>query len=336
MVGCLRWIALGVLLSGLGLATAADAVAGRGLTVELKASEAANAAVAEQVELYGASHALVIGIDDYTNGWPRLSNAVADARAVAEELRRKGFGVTLEIDLKASELEQAFKIFFIEKGSDPNARLFVWFAGHGHTEGGEGFLIPADAPRPDAGVRFKFKALPMRRFGEYVRLAESKHAFAIFDSCFSGTVFDGARALPPAAVTRATTLPVRQFLTSGDAGQTVSDDGTFRKLFIRALRGEERADANGDGYVTASEMGLFLTDRVTNLTRSKQTPRYGKLRDKDWDEAISSLRCPPRRPRKACARPPPRHPPGVVRRTRKRCSGSRSRAAPTRRCSKSS
>ena len=51
----------------------------------------------------------------------------------------------------------------------------------------------------------------MRRFGEYVRLAESKHAFAVFDSCFSGTVFDGARALPPAAVTRATTLPVRQF-----------------------------------------------------------------------------------------------------------------------------
>ncbi|MGB0553906.1 MAG: hypothetical protein ACPGQV_15285 [Alphaproteobacteria bacterium] len=76
---------------------------------------------------------------------------------------------------------------------------------------------------------------------------------------------------------------MRQFLTSGDAGQTVSDDGTFRKLFLRALRGEERVDANGDGFITASEMGLFLGDPVTNLTRSKQTPRYGKLRDADWD-----------------------------------------------------
>ena len=83
------------------------------------------------------------------------------------------------------------------------------------------------------------------------------------DSYFSGTVFEGARALPPAAVTRATTLPVRQFLTSGDAGQTVSDDGTFRKLFLRALRGEERVDANGDGFITASEMGLVLGDRVS-------------------------------------------------------------------------
>ena len=280
----IRSIAIGVMLAGLGLAAAAEASSdSRGLKVPLKASEARDAKVTEEVELYGSSHALVIGIDNYTNGWPRLSNAIADARAVADELRRKGFSVTLRTDLKSSELEQVFKAFFIDKGADPDSRLFVWYAGHGHTENGEGFLIPADAPRPDAGRQFKFKALPMRRFGEYVRLAESKHAFAVFDSCFSGTVFESARALPPAAVTRATTLPVRQFLTSGDAGQTVSDDGTFRKLFIRALRGEERADANGDGFVTASEMGLFLTDRVTNLTRSKQTPRYGKLRDADWD-----------------------------------------------------
>ena len=77
------------------------------------------------------------------------------------------------MDLKLSQLEQAFKAFFINKGGDPNARLFVWFAGHGRTENGEGFLIPADAPRPEVGRKFKFAALPMRRFGEYVRLTES-------------------------------------------------------------------------------------------------------------------------------------------------------------------
>ena len=187
------------------------------------------------------------------------------------------------MDLKSSQLEQAFKAFFINKGGDPNARLFVWFAGHGRTENGERFLIPADAPRSEVGRKFKFAALPMRRLGEYVRLTESKHDFAVFDSCFSGTVFEGARALPLAAVSRATTLPVRQFLTSGDAGQAVSDDGTFGKLCLRALRGEERVDANGDGFITANEMGLFLGDRVPNLTQSKQTPRYSKLHDADWD-----------------------------------------------------
>ena len=131
-------------------------------------------------------------------------------------------------------------------------------------------------------LKDKLAALSLRRFGEFVRLAEAKHALAVFDSCFAGTIFEAQRALPPPAITRATTLPVRQFLTSGDAGQTVSDDGTFRKLFLRALRGEERANGNGDGYLTASELGLFLSDRMVNL-RLGQTPRYGKLRDPDYD-----------------------------------------------------
>ena len=255
----------------------------RGLTIRLKATESPGAPPAGEVELYRSSHALIIGIDDYTGGWLRLSKAVEDAELIAAELRKRGFEVTLKTNLVSAELERAFKEFFILKGQDPAARLFVWFAGHGHSIEGEGYLVPADAPPPETGARFKLKALNMRRFGEFVREAESKHAFAVFDACFAGTIFTTQRSRPPAAITRATTMPVRQFLTSGDAGQTVSDDGTFRKLFLRALRGEERADANQDGYVTATEMGLYLTDRMTNLTETRQTPRYGKLRDPDYD-----------------------------------------------------
>ena len=276
-------IFVAVVLIGALIHPAIGHAASRGINVTLKASEAQGAPDAGTVRLYGSSHALVIGIDDYTGGWPDLSNAVKDAKLVAKELERKGFEVSLRTNLTSSRMEKAFKEFFILKGEDPNARLFVWYAGHGHTMGGEGFLVPADAPRPNVGARFRFSALSMRRFGEYVRLAQSKHAFAVFDSCFAGTVFNSQRSTPPPAITRATTLPVRQFLTSGDAEQKVSDDGMFRKLFVRALKGEERADANGDGYVTASEVGMFLGDRMTNLTRSRQTPRYGKLNDEDFD-----------------------------------------------------
>ena len=255
----------------------------RAIKVKLRQSERVNAPVVAEVDLYSDSYALVIGIDHYTKGWPRLSGAVHDAQLVADVLREKGFQVTFMKDLNSRELKQAFEEFFIFKGETPQARLFVWFAGHGHTLDGEGFLIPADAPRPGAGAQFKFKALSMRRFGEFVRLAKSKHALAVFDSCFSGTIFDTQRTAPPAAVTIATTRPVRQFLSSGDSNQKVSDDGRFRKLFVRAIRGEERADANSDGYLTGSELGLFLTARLTNLTKGRQTPRYGKLRDEDWD-----------------------------------------------------
>ena len=248
--------------------------ASRGVSVNLRASEKKDAPISDNVELYANSHALVIGIDDYNNGWPKLSNAVADAKAIASELESKGFDVELHIDLGSAELDTVFKRFFILKGADPTARLFIWFAGHGATVDGEGYLIPKDAPTPQKGAEFKFASIALRDFGTFMRQAVSKHVYAVFDSCFAGTVFTAQRALPPQAITRATTLPVRQFLTSGDSDQTVSDDGAFRELFLRAINGDERADANGDGYVTASELGMFLGDRVTNLTQASHCLLY--------------------------------------------------------------
>ena len=257
--------------------------ASRGISVQLRASESKNAELVGEYRMYNESYALVVGIDEYTEGWPKLSNAVKDAELIAEALEEKGFEVDLHKNLDSAELMQVFKRFFILKGERPDARLFVWFAGHGATVDGEGYLVPADAPVISEGASFKFSSLALRDFGTYMRQSSSKHVYAVFDSCFAGTVFSAQRAMPPAAITRATALPVRQFLTSGDADQTVSDDGQFRDLFIRAIRGEERSDANADGYLTASELGMYLGDRVTNLTESAQTPRYGKLRDRDFD-----------------------------------------------------
>lgn len=53
----------------------------RGIKVKIKASENVNAPVVEELNLYGESYALVIGINKYTHGWPRLSGAVNDANA---------------------------------------------------------------------------------------------------------------------------------------------------------------------------------------------------------------------------------------------------------------
>ena len=260
------------------------------LEVTLKAGEAPGAAAAGTVKLYSASKALVVGIDAYSAGWPRLSMAVKDAKAVAEALKLQGFEVTLVSDPAQEELERAFKDFFIKGGADAEARLFVWFAGHGHTikNGGgddEGYIVPRDAPNLlTSDLDFRSNAISLRRFGEYMREARAKHVLAVFDSCFGGTVFNVARALPPAAITHATGLPVRQFISSGDADQEVGDDGAFRKLFIDALEGAEpAANANRDGYLTGTGLGQFLYTKMTNLTEKRQTPRYGKLNARGYD-----------------------------------------------------
>jgi uncharacterized caspase-like protein len=141
--------------------------------------------------------------------------------------------VTLKKNLQSGELEDALK-YFHHEGNDPDTRLLLRFAGHGHTSTERGYIIPADAPSPKDVADFRDKAISLRRFGEFMRQASAKHVLAIFDSCFSGTEFNVARSLPPPAITLATTQPVREFISSGEAEQTVSDDGTFRKLFLDA------------------------------------------------------------------------------------------------------
>jgi formylglycine-generating enzyme required for sulfatase activity len=243
-----------------------------------------NTSTGQAVEMYGGgSHALVIGIDTYQN-LSTLSNGVADAEAIAAVLQQHGFEVSLKRNPDAVALKQAFEDFFIEKGVNPDARLFVWFAGHGTTWNGEGYLLPVDAPLPNRLIEFRKKALSLRRFGEYMRQADAKHVYAVFDACFAGTIFETARDGIPPPISAATTRPVRQFLTSGDAGQKVSDNGRFRKLFVEALSGARpKADYERDGYLTASELGMFMTNRITSYTEKRQTPRYGKLRDPNYD-----------------------------------------------------
>lgn len=265
-------------------AAVAQAAAAAGVTLDLRADDRNDAAIVETVQLYKKSYALVIGNDAYTGAWPRLSNAIKDARLVKAALEEKGFEVTFLTDLKSRELTDAFETFFLETGDDPDARLFVWYAGHGYSERGEGYLVPVDAPDTGEGGRFRRAALSLRRMGEYARDAVALHIYAVFDSCFAGTVFNVGRDKPSAAVTRATTRPVRQFLTSGDAGQSVSDDGTFRKIFLRAISGEVQADGNRDGYLSASEIGLFMTNEITNYSNGLQTPRSGKLNDPDLNQ----------------------------------------------------
>ncbi len=73
-VRLLRWFTLGVLLVGLGLATAADAAMSRGMAIKLRASEAKNVPLETEVELYSKYYALVIGIC----GYGRIGKAVEE------------------------------------------------------------------------------------------------------------------------------------------------------------------------------------------------------------------------------------------------------------------
>lgn len=236
----------------------------------------------EEAGWYEESHALVIGVSEYTSGWRSLPGVQEDVKAIGNVLKSHGFNVIIVENPKdRSALEKAFTEFINTYGQRPENRLLFYFAGHGATltlaTGIEmGYIVPVDAPRAH-DAEFTAKALDMQMIEVYARRIQSKHALFVFDSCFSGSVFSLLPRGGNPAITYITANPVRQIITSGSANETVPDKSIFRKQFVAALTGD--SDMNRDGYVTGTELGEFLYHTVTNYSKGTQHPQYGKIRD---------------------------------------------------------
>lgn len=241
----------------------------------------------EEIGLYKESHALIIGISDYTAGWPVLPGVKKDVEAVKAGLEEQEFQVEVVENPTREELDKAFTDFINQYGQEPENRLLFYFSGHGHTlklaYGDEmGYIVPVDAPNPYTDeTGFLAKAMDMQMIEVYAKRIQAKHALFLFDSCFSGSIFSLTRAVPE-SISYKTAQPVRQFLTSGSAEEQVPDESIFRQQFLAALQGE--GDANGDGYVTGAELGEFLQGKVVNYSKGSQHPQYGKIRHPTLDK----------------------------------------------------
>jgi formylglycine-generating enzyme required for sulfatase activity len=231
--------------------------------------------------LYQQSHALLIGVSNYTNGLRSLPGVAGDIQEIKSTLEKNGFSTQVKMNPDHIELTNAYNDFIANFGQVENSRLLFYFAGHGYTKkihGNDiGYLLPSDCPNPEENPGgFQTCAMPMGVIELFAQQIQSKHALFLFDACFSGAVFTQSRGVP-SIITYKTTLPVRQFITSGSADETVPDISIFRRQLIIALEGD--ADLNKDSYVTGTELGEFLQNTVVEYSRNSQHPQYGKIRD---------------------------------------------------------
>ncbi len=235
---------------------------------------------------YENSFALLIGNSKYQNGWDELKGVVEDITEIEKCLKNEhSFTVFVKNNLKTkAEIDAAISIFIRDYGQNEKNRLLIYFAGHGYTsQKGNGYIVPTNAPNPNNTKEVEAESYLISNFQNYALTISSKHVLFIFDACFAGSIF---RAVPVRRIKEAeapSTLPVREFISSGGANEVVKDKSDFRKEFIYALS-SDAADFNKDGMLTASELGLYLKEKVAIYTNKQQNPQFGKLNDPEYNK----------------------------------------------------
>ena len=100
-------------------------------------------AQSETVGKAGGSLALVIGNARYPDDEAPLRQPLDDARAMADEMRARGFEVTLGENLTKQAMRDAFSGFAAKV--EPGATALVFFSGYGIQSGRQSYLIPTNA-----------------------------------------------------------------------------------------------------------------------------------------------------------------------------------------------
>jgi uncharacterized caspase-like protein/peptidoglycan/xylan/chitin deacetylase (PgdA/CDA1 family) len=244
---------------------------------------------------YANSWAILVGIDNYPK-WPKLQYAVRDAEGVGQVLVQKfGFAPERVITLKNEQATRggilaAFHDRLAHGGLQPNDRVFVFFAGHGATRklssGRDlGYIVPYDADPNNLAT----DAIPMTEIQNIAESLQAKHALFVMDACYSGLGL--TRGGGNAAFLRDNGRRLgRQMLTAGGTDQLVSDGGpnghsVFTWTLLQGLGG--KADLNGDGLITATELAAYVAPAVSSV--SQQTPAFGSLPGSEGGDFVFEL-----------------------------------------------
>lgn len=244
---------------------------------------------------YGESWAVVVGIDDYAK-WPKLHYAVRDAEAVSKILVEKlGFPAQRVFTLEnAAATRAAILAVFEDKLGHGvvkrDDRVFVFFAGHGATRqltSGRnlGYVIPADSDP----LHVSSDAVPMTEIQNLAESLEAKHVLFVMDACYSGLGLTRGERSGQFLSENARRIG-RQMLTAGGAEQMVADGGpnghsVFTWTLLQGLAG--KADLNGDGFITATELAAYVAPAVASVTH--QTPAFGSLPGSEGGEFVFVL-----------------------------------------------
>lgn len=245
----------------------ADPLKGLGVGDEIK-----------EIEI-GTVYALIIGIDDYKEGWQDLNNAVADAKAVQKVLNEKykvDQFITL-FDHEATRVNIISKFEWLLMNVGPTDNLFIFYSGHGeYLEAlDKGYWVPADATGKSTAQYISNSDIQTFLGG-----INSKHTLLISDACFSGDIFRGNTETIPFEESnryyqQVNKLPSRKAITSGGI-EPVMDGGrdghsVFTYYLLKTL------ESNNSKLLDASQLYEYL--KIPVINNSEQTPSFAPIKN---------------------------------------------------------
>jgi hypothetical protein len=229
-------------------------------------------------------YVLAIGVSKYEDKNLTLGFAAKDAKDFVESLLNQKGGLYRDVVVKVLTDEKATRdeiidgFDWISKETTSKDVAIVFLAGHGiNDSGGVYYYLPVNANTE----KLRRTGVPFTEMKNTVASLAGKTILFI-DTCHAGNIM-GARAVAH-DVTR-----IVNELASAENGAVVFasstgkqysfenpdwENGAFTMAVVEGING--KADYIGKGRITINMLDLYVSERVKELTKGKQTPATAK------------------------------------------------------------
>ena len=229
-------------------------------------------------------YVLAIGVSKYEDKNLTLGFAAKDAKDFGESLLKQKDGLYRDVVVKILTDEKATRdeiidgFDWISKETTNKDVALVFLAGHGiNDSGGVYYYLPVNANLD----RLRRTAVPFTEMRNTVASLAGKTILFI-DTCHAGNVM-GARAGAPditGVVNELASAENGAVVFASSTGKQYSfedpdwGNGAFTKAAVEGING--KADYTGKGRITINMLDLYISERVKELTKGKQTPATAK------------------------------------------------------------
>jgi uncharacterized caspase-like protein len=229
-------------------------------------------------------YVLAIGVSKYEDKSLALAFAAKDAKDFADAVTRQKEGLYRDVVVKALTDERASKdeildgLEWLQRETTSKDVAMVFLAGHGVNDpSGVYYFLPVNVNTE----RLKRTGVAFSDIKNTVASLAGKTILFV-DTCHSGNIMGARRAVADinAFVNELASAENGAVVFAASTGRQYSledpvwNNGAFTKALVEGISG--KADYAGKGKITINMLDLYISERVKELTKGKQTPTTTK------------------------------------------------------------